>query len=588
MSIFDSSITNKPKKSKFNLTHQVVGSTEIGRLTPFLCRELVPGDRFHVTTSSFTRTMPLVAPMFHECDTAIHYFFVPKRLLWSEWEDHITGGIDGTSVPEYPKLPLYMIYGLYLSIYGITDSDAIAPNQLTSTLFDYLGIPIPQTVDELRKFMDYQETLALSSRSEDLEKVVYVSLLPFLAMRKIYEDWYVNLNLQDTELVKKPLSTEDIIAMFVPRPDYQTFPYPIKNYYVNFEKDYFTSALLEPQRGSDVFVPISINPEDLRISQSSDMGVYFESQDGTITPSAEPVKVGPNISNDFFGMYVYPEDAGRKQLRYPPNFFEDNLSINGQIQSGGMNIEDLRASARLQEWLELNARGGSRYIEQIYAHFGVISSDARLQRSQFLGGGRSPLQISEVLQTSETQETPLGDMAGRAISLNSDNSVSVFAEEHGYLFGLYFVKPRILYKNQGLDRMWTRFDKFDEYFPKFANLGEQDVYNYELNVFPSPLQESAQDTDVMETFGYQERFADFKFIKSRTCGEMSHSLDFWTMARSFSGTPILSDEFINTKYADFDNVFAVEAQSAGDRIIFHNRVGITAYRPMPYHALPTL
>lgn len=587
MSTFNSTITNKPKKSKFNLSHQVVGSTEIGRLTPFLCRELVPGDRFHVSTSSFTRTMPLVAPMFHECDTAIHYFFVPKRLLWSEWEDHITGGVDGTSVPEYPKLPLYSIYLLYLGIYGV-DPKTATPDNLVSTLFDYLGIPIPQTSEELRNFLTYQAALAKSSRQEDLDKVIYVSLLPFLAMRKIYEDWYVNLNLQDKELVKKPLSTEEILQLFFPRPDYQTFPFPFRNYYVNFEKDYFTSALLEPQRGSDVFVPISINPADLRISQLPDMGLYLESQDGSVVPSYEPVVASATPSNQYLGIYVDPENDVPKQLRFPPNYFSETLSIDGDIQSGGMNIEDLRASARLQEWLELNARGGSRYIEQIYAHFGVISSDARLQRSQFLGGGRSPLQISEVLQTSETQETPLGDMAGRAISLNSDNSVSVFAEEHGYLFGLYFVKPRIIYKNQGLDRMWTRFDKFDEYFPKFANLGEQEVYNYELNVFPSPTQGSETDTDIMETFGYQERFADFKFIKSRTCGEMSHSLDFWTMARSFSGTPILSDEFINTKYVDFDNVFSVEAQSAGDRIIFHNRVGITAYRPIPYHALPTL
>lgn len=580
MSIFNSVSVNKPKKSKFNLSHQVIGSTDVGRLTPFLCRELVPGDRFHVSTQSFTRTMPLVAPIFHEMDVAIHYFFVPKRLLWSEWEEHITGGIDGTSAPEFPQFPLASLYAFLSTM----PHDNPNYELLIGTLFDHLGLPIPQSNDELNAFIQLQENLNPSDG-------IWISILPIMAVLKVYEDWYQNRNLQQLTKLDKPLSGSELVSEFqtLISETFHGLGKRDQNFYVNLEKEYFTSALLTPQRGSDVFVPINFNQQDLRISQQTeDLAVAYQTLDGQIPSEPALMKLSAGANSNLIG--VAEIGGQQKTLQYPPNYFEEILSIDGELTSGGLNIEDLRASARLQEWLELNARGGSRYIEQIYAHFGVISSDSRLQRSQFLGGGKSPLQISEVLQTSETNETPLGDMAGRAVSFNSSNSVNVFAEEHGFLLGFYFVKPRIIYKNQGLDRMWCKFDKFDEYFPKFAHLGEQEILNKELNVFPSIVFNGStpdSGTEPNETFGYQERFAEYKFIPSRVVGDMSHSLDFWTLARQFNGAPVLGDDFISSRSIPWEQIFSV-TESDNDKIIFHNRVRITAYRPMPYHAVPFL
>ena len=243
------------------------------------------------------------------------------------------------------------------------------------------------------------------------------------------------------------------------------------------------------------------------------------------------------------------------------------------------SINDLRRAFRLQEWLERNARGGARYIEIITAHFGVRSSDARLQRPEFLGGSSTPITISEVLQTSAnaSEPTPQGNMAGHGVSVGSSNYVSYRAEEHGYIIGIMSVMPKTAYQ-QGVPKHFKKLDKFDYYWPSFANIGEQPIYNEELY-----HQNNPSDGEV---FGYTPRYAEYKYIPSTVHGEFRTSLNFWHMGRIFSTKPTLNQDFIECDSAEVERVFNVLEGEEHLYVYLHNEVKAT--RLMPYYGTPTI
>jgi len=252
------------------------------------------------------------------------------------------------------------------------------------------------------------------------------------------------------------------------------------------------------------------------------------------------------------------------------------------IDNVNTTINDLRRSIKLQEWLEKNARGGGRYTEQIRSHFGVVSSDARLQRPEYLGGGKQPVVISEVLSTFQAADgdgEPQGNMAGHGISVGNSNGFTYRAEEHGVVIGIISVLPRTTYQ-QGIDRMWIRDDKFKYLWPSFGQLGEQEITNVELymDYFNGPENNSA-------VFGYQSRYSEYKNQPSRVSGVFRDSLAYWHMGRIFNSQPSLDAGFVSADPTT--RIFAVEDPNVEHLYcqMYHN---FSAIRPLPYFGTPTL
>jgi len=265
---------------------------------------------------------------------------------------------------------------------------------------------------------------------------------------------------------------------------------------------------------------------------------------------------------------------------------DPNGSLYADLSKGlnvDANINDVRTAFQLQKWMERSARAGSRYVEQILAFFGVRSSDARLQRPEYLGGGRSPVVISEVLQTSHTIDdvSPQGNMAGHGISAAPQNGCKYKVEEHGYIIGIMSVMPRTAYQD-GTPRHFFRNNRYDFYWPTFAHLGEQPVFNKEI--YQNYLYDG-DDPDNLDTFGYQSRYCEYKYIPSSVHGDFRENLDIWHMGRKFNSRPYLNKNFVTADPTK--RVFAV-TDLTQDELWVQCYNQVKAVRPMPRFGEPGL
>lgn len=502
--------TNAPKRNTFDLSHDRKFSAKMGALTPILCEEVVPGDSWRVNTEVMLRLAPLVAPVMSRINVFTHFFFVPSRILWDEFEDFVTGGVDGSSEPVLP----------YAAIQPGTTTDYIK----AGSLMDYLGCGTSETA---------------------APNTTNFNALPFRAYTQIWNDYYRDENLQSEIEFDKGSGAVDKTKI-------------CNLLYRAWEKDYFTSALPFTQKGGDVYLPLTGNAP-VQISNDAETAQIWERQDGTA-----PLTGTTQIS------------AGATLQSQSTNI---NLDPNGTLEADmssvtSATIEELRRASRLQEWLEKNARGGSRYIEHNLAHFGVKSSDSRLQRPEFLGGGKSPIVISEVLQTSETGTDPQGNMAGHGISMGNSHSFNKYFEEHGYIIGIMSVMPRTSYQ-QGTRKMFLKDNRFDLFVPSFAQLGEQEVKQRELYE-----KFTANET----TFGYQSRYVEYKSIPCSVHGDFKTTLTQWHQSRIFNSSPVLNETFIVSN--PDDRIFAV--QDGSDNLYCQVYNNIQAIRPMPLFNIPRL
>lgn len=513
MLMFQSIRGVRPRRNKFDLSHERKLSCNMGELIPVLLEEIVPGDSFRVSTEIMMRLAPMLAPIMHRVNVYTHYFFVPNRLVWNEWEDFITGGEDGLQEPVAPHF----------------ERDDAANNgwMAQGTLSDYFGLPIFE--------------LPIG------EPIPRINLIPFRAYQMIYNEYYRDQNLTpkvDFNLSSGAVSGAELQRLMQLR-------------YRAWEKDYFTSALPSAQRGNPVTIP----------GQAS----YLDVSEVYNTDGTTPASSGRNLG-------VHDIDAGdlASDNTGGSNFL-DKMQIQN-LEEIGIDINDLRRSNALQKWLELASRGGSRYIEQIKAFFGVTSSDARLQRPQYLGGGKQNVIISEVLQTAETGTTPQGNMTGHGVSVGSTNRFKKSFEEHGFVIGIMSVLPRTAYQ-QGIHRLWSREEKFDYYFPQFAHLGEQAILNKEIFI-----DDNSGDND--GTWGYQARFAEYKHRPSQVAGDFRSTLNFWHMGRIFSSRPPLNTSL--TEASDVTHRIFANTEPTDDKlwVQIYNRVD--ALRPMPYYGTPRL
>lgn len=509
----------KVKSNTFDLSHDRKYSMNLGNLTPILCMDVLPGDIFRIQSASILRFAPLIAPVMHQVNIYVHYFFIPNRLVWDNWEDFITGGEDGldTTVAPYVEFP-----GLALPI---------------GSVGDYMGLPAGTG-------------LAQTMKSSPIAAAGY---------GLVYDEYYRDQNLQQKLDIKLQdgdnSSVSGLLSLIQNRPLPRAW-----------QHDYFTSCLPWTQKGAEATIPLGTQaPITFTNSGNPQPAQKTDGTDAPTTTSVDVVDIGAynTLSSSSGGQDAIIIDVS-------DDHFADLSSATAA------SIIDLRRAFKLQEWLEKNARGGSRYIESILAHFGVRSSDARLQRPEFIGGGTTRVQFSEVLQTSDntSQNTPLATMGGHGVGAGKSKYVTYKAEEHGYILGIMSVMPKTAYQ-QGLPRHYTRFDKFDYYWPEFAHVGEQAVLNKEV-VW------GGQDPE--GTFGYQMRYAEYKFQNSSVHGEFRTTLDFWHMGRIFPTAQSLNAQFIECDPTD--RIFAV--QSANEYLWVQTYNKVLATRKMPYFGSPKM
>lgn len=577
MSIFSKVAITKPKKSVFDLSHSSRITCEAGKIVPVFCQYTMPGDKWSINVGTFGRTLALLAPMMQEVNIDIHFFSVPLRLCWENFETFISGPekqlTDSSGNKYWPSDPVHPYFTLsqVASGYGcatakysdVSESDdaGYIMNQddygylwCTSSLADYLGFPVPKKFDS-----NYYGDTPFNDSTTKFDP------FPFYAYQLIYNEWYRDENLIDEITLDN--STDGQIDT-----DYlNTSLLPLRSR--AWKKDYFTSALPWPQRGDDVVLSatgnMSISSSDVTIQSSEG------SEENVIIDSSGYLNTGGADENG-----VVNTEGNNTQWTIE--------GITGSLKDmSSATIVEVRRAFALQKWFENSARLGSRYIEQMLSHFGVQSSDARLQRPEYIGGITTPLTINEVVQTSEsTNNSALGSLAGKGVVVGGNNIGSYYCEEHCIILGLLTIRPKSLYQ-LGIPRQYNMFERFDFPYPEFANIGEQAILKQELsyNNFDGSVYYNSNQVD---TFGYTPRYAEFKFIPSTVHGEFKNTLEYWTMSRSYDISDVeLNEAFINIDEASESNKRPFAYQAAGnDDYIIQLNFDVKAVRPLPYYSVP--
>lgn len=472
------------KRSKFSLSHYRLLTCDMGELIPAGLIEVLPGDTFQQASSALIRVSPLLAPVMHPVVVRIHHWFVPHRLVWDDWEKFITGGPDGMDASVFPTITLS-----YTGPAPGTGSGRLGG------LADYLGCP---------------------TGVNGLE----VSALPFRGYSMIFNEWY-----RDQDLVT-PLTIDLTSGADT------TTNTNIQN--CAWEKDYYTSARPWSLKGPNVTVPLGgeANVIGLGINPTTVAGVASGAtfkESGNLAGRAYTNSLGGAAWANNIGLEMSTATASAIPR------------VRADLSTGGIvDINDLRLAFALQRYEEARARYGSRYTEYL-RYLGVRSSDARLQRPEYLGGGKQTIQFSEVLQTSPTTNgsdtVGVGNLKGHGISAVRSNRYRRFFEEHGYIFSFFSVRPKTIYV-QGLQRTWNRRVKEDFWQRELEHIGQQEVLRKEVyGASPTPN----------AVFGYQDRYDEYRRSESWVSAEFRDAgLDYWHMARIFGSEPSLNASFVQS------------------------------------------
>jgi hypothetical protein len=546
--------TPKPPVNKFDLSHDKMLTAQMGKLYPVLCQEMVPGDRFRVQSDMMCRTVPLVSPAFGSLKAYVHYFFVPNRLLWDQWEDFITGGETGEDRPVPPYVSYADLIRDTSTRSGVTDNVGL------NALWDYFGLPIGK-----------------DQGSSNINPTP-ISLLPFKAYRLIYNEYYRDQNV-DPEL---PVNVSESGRQLLSSTGLFSFDTHYTIYRRRWLKDYFTSALPTPQRGPDVMLPIQgqanvqLDPDWQATAAGSRTTPTFRDLDYQAS-GEELTQPGMLYGSASGGQTRYSFGADKPDGLAHHLVYDPNGSLSADLASAtAVTINDLRRAIALQKFYEISARAGSRYKEMIMGHFHVTPSDARLDRPEYLGGGVSTINITEIPQTSATgDESPQGNLAGKGFGIGRSNRSSFFAEEHGWLIGILSIVPDAIYF-QGVNKMWNRLNQEDYYWPAFAHLGEQPILKSELLC-------DVTENSFGKLFGYAPRYAEYKYSPSTIHGEFRTSLANWTFARRLTAANLNSD-FLSVP--DINNPYAVQDDS--DKYLIWISHRIDALRSMPYYGTPSI
>lgn len=536
-----------------------------GKLVPIYVDEVLPGDTFEMKTSAIIRGSTPIFPVMDNANLDIYFFFVPNRLVWDHWKEF--NGENTTS-----KWEQTVEYSIPQMAPPLSTGTIPTAGWEKGTLADYMGIPT-----------------GVGPGASQTNPEYTVNHLPFRAYCLIWNEWFRDQNLQDPVLIDKGDSQTNGRHL-IPEGNSVTFEnqaalqganlLPVNKYF-----DYFTGALPEPQKGPDVLLPLG-NTAPIITNQNPNSilpqyGVTFKSDQFTEVGKTHNLSI--QVTGQKYGKMVADNSATttlEAQNAVPNNLIADLGNATAAT------INELRLAFQLQKLYERDARGGTRYIEIIKSHFGVTSPDARLQRPEYLGGERIPINIDQVIQTSGTMEgtTPQGNTGAYSLTGNQGSYFKHSFVEHGYVLGLACVRTEHTYQ-QGLEKIWNRKNRFDFYWPALANIGEQAILNKEIYL---------QDSKTMneEAFGYQEAWAEYRYKPSRVSSAFrsnitSGSLDAWHYADYYEAMPVLSAEWIQETYKNVDRTLAVQS-TLEDQYIADFWFKCKCTRPMPIYSIPGL
>jgi hypothetical protein len=473
------------KRAKHSLSHFKLLTCKMGQLVPVAWFEALPGDTIQHATSALIRCAPLVTPVMHPVQVRFHHWFVPNRLIWSEWQDFITGGESGTAVPTHPQIN-------------------VGTEEPVSSLSDYLGI-----------------------NAKTAPFTVTVNALPFRAYQLIWNEFYRDEDLQTKAVVATGSGADTTTSL------------ALQN--VCWEKDYLTSARPWAQKGAAITLPLGTS---VAVKTSSSQQVTGAQQPLTMRVTTDGSVPVTGSAIGVYGASGQVErgaaSASSSAPLYPSNLFADLSTATAT------DINTIRQAFALQRFEEARARYGSRYTEYL-RYLGVRSSDARLQRPEYLGGGKNVIQFSEVLQSGPSAGgSDVGKMFGHGITATRTNRYRRFFEEHGIVMTLMSVRPKTMYTER-IKRAFFRGiavggaaggmagNKYDYWQRELQHIGQQGIANWEADVSTSPV----------TTFGFQDRYDEYRREESSVAGLFRTTLNTWHLSREFSSAPALNATFVS-------------------------------------------
>ena len=504
------------QRSTFDRSHGLKTTFNAGELIPIYVDEALPGDTFSCNLTAFSRLATPIHPTMDNAFMDTHFFAVPVRLVWDDFEEFM----------------------------GETKTyKAAGPTRLDGTPDFTVAAPVPPTItaggsgEAEQSLSDY---FGIPTKVAGLE----FSALWHRAYTLCWNDWFRDENLQAPKTL---LTTSGADAT----------AYPILNR--GKKHDYFTSALPWPQKGADVVMPLAGNAP-----------IFTEASSGTVVTVDAPNMTG--------GQAYLRHDVDSSAVTYMQDSTPTSLFAD-LTEAAGATINQLRLAFATQKFLEIQARGGSRYIEVIKNHFNVTSPDARLQRPEYLGGGSSPVNISPVAQTSSTDTvTPQGNLSAIGTTVLSGHSFTKSFTEHTIVIGMVSVRTDLTYQ-QGLNRMFSRETIYDYYWPTLSTIGEQAVKNKEIYAQGSAADET--------TFGYQERYAEYRYKPSSVTGKFrsnaTGTLESWHYAQEYASLPLLGDSWIQVTDTNVQRTLAVASEP---QFIFDSLFKLKCTRPMPVNSIP--